>query len=203
MSIDCGTGRVKQVERFLPELQGWPGHLVFDADSFRYLGQDKRLHVMPNSGGPDRAAAWQREIDLSVAGKYPGSFGHYATASAIYVRLPDLLLCFDTASGKEVLYELAKGPPETATVILDFREMDTRLVVVSGMRGQKAEYDVSLTRVFADIFDRQTGQHLGRKELAGIPALDFNVNGYDTQARILKHAIVVTDPSGVHVFAPR
>jgi hypothetical protein len=64
------------------------------------------MRVAARPGSPLKDPLWNREVVPGTAQRYPGAFGLDATASGLYVKSLGDLFFFDTAKGREVVYQL-------------------------------------------------------------------------------------------------
>ncbi|MCE9545965.1 MAG: PQQ-like beta-propeller repeat protein [Planctomycetia bacterium] len=215
VALDSQTGTVRDFKRCFPDQTNWWGnYLDYDQDSIRYIAQegpDWRLHVLRSPGEADVAAPWPRKADMNVwnnGWNKKNFLGTSLTPAGIFSKTPEQLLMYDPATRQEIAFKIEKEPQQFQSVILDYREIGGKLVVVSGVTGQiqpapappAKAIDINRSKVFVDFFDRATARHLGRQQLAGAQCCIADLTGCDTQARILDEAIVVSDARGVHLY---
>lgn len=208
--LDARSGQVKETKRFLAGNNGWPSDVAFDEDAIRYIGSDGHARVIPFEGVPDPSVAWERTFAPVGKGQSGAAFGIHAAAAGLYVRRPGQLVFLDSASPKDTVYELPRDSKVPDPVVLDFREIGSSLVVVSGdgsesasRGGDRQQPDAKQCGMSIHFFDRATGKHSNRQQLPGTRYCEFNSVGYDSQGKVFDDAIVVSAPDGVRVFKPQ
>ncbi|MCE9545617.1 MAG: PQQ-like beta-propeller repeat protein [Planctomycetia bacterium] len=216
--LDAATGQVSAVRQLMPAGGGTFGAPTYDTDGIGYLVSNwptGRIMAFNYNSQTDIAAGWQKTLDLTAHRWHFRWVGIHCRQGVVYARLIGQLLRYDPATRKETVFDLSRAKEYIPPFLLDFREQGDKLIVVSGWTQQQPPRpgqhspdptDDDRWRVYVDIFDRATGQNLGRQELPGALACVSliayqTVAGYDTQVKILDDTIVVSDVNGVHVYA--
>ncbi|MCE5328613.1 MAG: PQQ-like beta-propeller repeat protein [Planctomycetaceae bacterium] len=178
-----------------PNTWAW-GEYTYDEAGIGWIGSDKRIRAVGLTGEGLLTQGWAREVEF----KYFRPLVN-VRREGVYLRLTQNLLRYDPATRAEVTYDLAPGEQAPNRMVLEFRKLGERLLVVSGDNVRGADGGV-----FADIFDYTSGRRLAHQTLPDVRCcvsiFSRNVaSGFDTRAIILDGSIVITDTEGVYIFA--
>ncbi|MCE5328044.1 MAG: PQQ-like beta-propeller repeat protein [Planctomycetaceae bacterium] len=211
VAVDAAGGSVQQISPLLDDLVNWPECSALSPAGACYINAAMRAKYRPSAGDPGVTGAWRRGADPRITEMYPWCLGLRSAPDAAYLRFYGQLFRFDPAKRKETVYNLPAGPENTLHAIYDFRLVGDKMVVVSGLKGKylhrRDRKDMNIKwatidpRMYVDVFDAATARHVARSELSGAACSQSYRWDHDAQARILDHAIVIADRSGVHVFA--
>lgn len=215
--IEAGTGQVKARQPLVPQAWDLWSPVNYDPAGIGFIGNtgmQGRLFAVPYSGGTNLIAGWERTLDLTPLRWLSRYVGVNCRGSGYYARLPGQLLFYDTASKREISYDLSRQGNVIQPFIFDFREQGDKVIVVTGFLFLQAPAPQAHSptptlednwRMFVDVFDRATGKNIMRQTLPGVMSCVKiiayqEMAGYETTVRILDDSIIVSDINGVHVF---
>ncbi|MCE5278513.1 MAG: PQQ-binding-like beta-propeller repeat protein [Planctomycetaceae bacterium] len=185
---DASTGKIVSRRPIGPANTWAWGEYTYDEGGIGWIGSDKRIRAVGLSGEELLTEGWPRQVEF----KYFRALVN-VRREGIYLRLAQHLLRYDPATRAEITYDLAAGEDAPNRVVLEFRKLGERLLVISGDTARGAGGSV-----FADVFDYASAKRLEHQTLPGVQCC---ISMHDTRAIILDGSVVVTDTDGVHVFA--
>lgn len=212
-TVDLAAGSIREIRRALPGQSAWPPWLLAGPHGLDSVSTDWTLRSSA-CANPSREPFWMRRIDVGDSFyKTPAHVGLWRPDSGPYVACVDTIYHFESAEGKEQLYQFPSGGERTFYCTYAVLESGTHLLAISGIkgryirakerRGRSTRYEQVSPQIYVDCFDRASGRHLGRQSLPGVSCTQTPHAGPDAQAGMVGNGIVVADADALRVFANR